>query len=99
MQRSPRKLGRSAASQVPRKHHRLHLQPARQQQRVSVQVGASGLFSVPLLPGQYQVAARSPDIETVDPNGRQQEQTCSLPLSATVTAGQTITLAVTCVVP
>ena len=66
---------------------------------VSVQVGASGLFSVPLLPGRYQVAGRSPDIETVDPDGRQQEQACSQPSSATITAGQTITIAVTCVVP
>jgi hypothetical protein len=66
---------------------------------VSVQVGASGLFSVTLLPGRYQVAGRSPDIETVDPDGRQQEQACSQPLSATITAGQTITIAVTCVVP
>jgi hypothetical protein len=66
---------------------------------VSVQVGSSGRFSVTLLPGRYQVAGRSPDIETVDPNGRQQEQACSQPLSATVTAGQTITIAVTCVVP
>ena len=66
---------------------------------VSVQVGASGLFSVTLLPGRYQVAGRSPGIETVDPNGRQQDQTCSQPLSATITAGQTITIAVTCVVP
>lgn len=66
---------------------------------VSVQVGASGLFSVTLLPGRYQVAGRSPGIETVDPNGRQQEQTCSQALSATITAGQTITIAVTCVVP
>jgi hypothetical protein len=66
---------------------------------VSVQVGASGLFSVALLPGRYQVAGRSPGIETVDPDGRQQEQTCSQPSSATITAGQTITIAVTCVVP
>jgi hypothetical protein len=66
---------------------------------VSVQVGSSGRFSVTLAPGRYQVAGRSPDIETVDPNGRQQEQACSQPSSATVTAGQTITIAVTCVVP
>jgi hypothetical protein len=66
---------------------------------VSVQVGASGLFSVTLLPGRYQVAGRSPDIETVGPDGREQEQACSQPLSATITAGQTITIAVTCVVP
>jgi hypothetical protein len=66
---------------------------------VSVQVGASGLFSVTLLPGRYQVAGRSPGIDTVDANGGQQEQTCSQPSSATITAGQTITIAVTCVVP
>jgi hypothetical protein len=66
---------------------------------VSVQVGASGLFSVTLLPGRYQVAGRSPGIETVGPDGRQQEQACSQPLSATVTAGRTLAIAVTCVVP
>jgi hypothetical protein len=66
---------------------------------VSVQVGSSGRFSVMLAPGRYQVAGRSPGIETVDPDGRQQEQACSQPLSATVTAGQAITIAVTCVVP
>jgi len=66
---------------------------------VSVQVGSSGRFSVMLAPGRYQVAGRSPDIETVDPNGRQQEQACSQPMSATITAGQAITIAVTCVVP
>jgi hypothetical protein len=66
---------------------------------VSVQVGASGLFSVTLLPGRYQVAGRSPGIETVGAGGGWQEQACSQPLSATVTAGRTLTIAVTCVVP
>ncbi len=65
---------------------------------VSVQVGSSGRFSVTLAPGRYQVAGRSPDIETVG-SGGQQEQTCSQPLSATVTARQTTTIAVTCIVP
>ena len=65
---------------------------------VSVQVGSSGRFSVTLAPGWYQVAGRSPDIETVG-SGGQQEQTCSQPLSATVTARQTTTIAVTCIVP
>lgn len=65
---------------------------------VSVQAGSSGRFSVTLAPGQYQVAGRSPDIETVG-SGGQQEQTCSQPLSATVTARQTTTIAVTCIVP
>ena len=67
-------------------------------QPVSVQAGSSGRFSVMLAPGRYQVAGRSPDIETVGSSG-QQEQTCSQPMSATVTAGQTITIAVTCFVP
>lgn len=65
---------------------------------VSVQVGSSGRFSITLAPGRYQVAGRSPDVETVG-SGGQQEQTCSQPLSATVTARQTTTIAVTCIVP
>jgi hypothetical protein len=65
--------------------------------RVTVQVGPSGAFSVPLPPGRYQVSGRSPDIIQVD-GGRKQEPPCSQPLSATVTAGHTVTVSVICVV-
>ena len=66
---------------------------------VSAQVGSSGTFSVMLAPGRYQVSGSSTDIETVSSSGGQQEQACSQPLSATVTAGQTITITVVCAVP
>jgi len=66
---------------------------------VSVQIGPSGRFTGLLAPGWYQVSGRSPGLETVEPSGGQQEQACSQPLSATIAAGHTITIAVTCVVP
>lgn len=67
--------------------------------QVSVKVGTSGAFSVPLAPGTYQVFGRSPFIETSNGSSGWQEQTCSGPLSATVTAGHTTTVTVTCIVP
>jgi hypothetical protein len=67
--------------------------------RVSVQVGSSGAFSVPLLPGTYQILGRSPFIETTNGGSGWQEQTCSEPLSATVVAGHTTTVTVICIVP
>jgi hypothetical protein len=66
---------------------------------VSVGVGASGRFSVWLPPGRYQAAGRSPDIITVTDSGRNLEQTCSGPVSVTVTARHTATVAVVCIVP
>jgi len=66
---------------------------------VTVGVGASGKFSAWLSPGRYQVAGRSPDIITVTDSGRDLEQTCSQPLSVTVTARHTATIAVLCIVP
>lgn len=67
--------------------------------QVTVQVGASGAFSVPLRPGTYQVFGRSPFIETTNGSSGWQEQTCAGPPSATVTAGHTTTVTVTCIVP
>ncbi len=69
------------------------------QRLVTVQVGASGAFWVPLPPGTYQVSGRSPAIETANGSSGWQEQTCSGPLSATVAAGRTTTVTVTCIVP
>jgi hypothetical protein len=65
---------------------------------VSVGVGASGRFSA-WLPGRYQVTGRSPDIITVTGSGRDLEQTCSAPVSVTVNARHTATIAVVCIVP
>ena len=68
--------------------------------QVAVQVGTSGTFSVRLPPGTYQVSGRSPSIETSNGSGgSEQELPCSQPLSAKITAGQTATITVTCVVP
>jgi hypothetical protein len=66
---------------------------------VAVGVGASGRFSVWLAPGRYQVAGRSPDIVTVTGSGQDEEQTCSQPLSVTVTARHAMILSVVCIVP
>ena len=66
---------------------------------VSVGVGTSGKFSAWLAPGRYRVAGRSPDIETVTSSGKTVEQTCSQPLSVTVSARHAATIAVVCIVP
>ena len=66
---------------------------------VSVRVGTSGKFSAWLPPGRYRVAGRSPDIETVTSSGKTVEQTCSQPLSVTVSAQRAATIAVVCIVP
>jgi hypothetical protein len=66
---------------------------------VTVGAGVSGKFSAWLPPGRYQVAGRSPDIETATGSGRALEQTCSQPWSVTVSAGHTATIAVVCSVP
>ena len=67
-------------------------------QPVTVKVGPSGTFSVPLPPGRYQVSGRSPDVMQID-GGRSQELPCSRPTSAVVTAGHTATITLACVVP
>jgi hypothetical protein len=66
---------------------------------VAVGVGVSGKFSVWLAPGRYQVAGRSPRILTVTSTGKDEERTCSAPLSVTVRARHTTTIAVVCPVP
>ena len=65
---------------------------------VTVMVGSSGTFSVPLPPGRYQVSGRSPDVMEID-GGHSRELPCSQPTSAVVAAGQTATITLTCVVP
>ena len=67
-------------------------------QAVTVTVGSSGEFSVPLPPGLYQVSGRSPDFMEVD-GGRSRELPCSQPTPVVVTAGQTGTLTLACIVP
>jgi hypothetical protein len=66
---------------------------------VAVGVGTAGNFSAWLPPGRYQVAGRSPDIISVTASGNYVEQTCSQPLSVTVTARHAATIAVVCAVP
>ena len=66
--------------------------------RFAVEVGSSGEFSVPLPPGRYQVAGRSPDIMEVD-GGHSRELPCSQPASVVVSAGTTATITLACVVP
>ncbi len=66
---------------------------------VAVRVGASGKFSAWLSPGRYQVAGRSPDIITVTDSGKDLEQTCSQPLSVTVSARHAAAIKVVCPVP
>ena len=65
---------------------------------VMAEAGPSGKFSVALAPGRYQVSGRSPDIIEVDGTTRR-ELPCSQPASATVTAGRTAVITLTCIVP
>jgi len=67
-------------------------------QAVTVTVGSSGAFSVPLPPGRYQVSGRSPDIMEVD-GGHSRELPCSQPSSVVVSAGNTATITLACIVP
>jgi hypothetical protein len=71
---------------------------AAEHQPITVKVGSSGTFSVPLPPGRYQVSGRSPEIMEID-GGHSREVPCSQPSSAVVTAGHTATITLTCVVP
>ena len=66
---------------------------------VTIEVGPSGRFSKQLPPGTYQVSGRSPYIETVNGPGKPQELPCAQLSSATVTAGHTTTITLTCIVP
>jgi hypothetical protein len=68
-------------------------------QRVTVQVGSSGSFSVRLAPGRYQVCGRSPSIEVSNGPDSEKEAPCAEPLSATVTAGRTAAITVALIVP
>ena len=65
---------------------------------VTVSVGSSGRFSVPLSPGRYQVSGRSPDVMEAD-GGHSRELPCSRPASAVVSAGSTATITLACIVP
>jgi hypothetical protein len=71
---------------------------AAEHQPITVKVGSSGTFSVPLPPGRYQVSGRSPEVMEID-GGHSREVPCSQPSSAVVTAGHTATMTLTCVVP
>lgn len=67
--------------------------------QVTAQVGSSGRISAWLPPGQYQVIGRSPYIESDNGSGEWQELPCAELTSATVTAGHTTTITLTCIVP
>jgi hypothetical protein len=67
-------------------------------QPITVRVGSSGTFSVPLPPGRYHVSGWSPEVMEID-GGHSRELPCSQPTSAVVTAGQTATIMLTCFVP
>jgi len=67
-------------------------------QAVTVIVGSSGEFSVPLPPGRYHVSGRSPDIMEVD-GGHSRELPCSQPTSVVVTAGSSSIVTLSCIVP
>jgi len=64
---------------------------------VTVTVGSSGEFSVPLPPGRYRVSGRSPDIMEVN-GGHSRELPCSHPASVVVTAGSSTTITLACIV-
>ena len=65
---------------------------------VSVGVGTSGKFSAWLPPGRYRVAG-VPRTSNRHQLGKTVEQTCSQPLSVTVSARHAATIAVVCIVP
>ena len=65
---------------------------------VTVTVGSSGTFSVPLPAGRYHVSGRSPAVTTVD-GGHSREDPFSPPASVVVTAGHTATVTLTSIVP
>ena len=67
-------------------------------QAVTVSVGSSGRFSVPLSPGRYQVSGRAPDVMQAD-GGHSRELPCSRPASVVVSAGSTATITLACIVP
>ncbi len=67
-------------------------------QVVTVKVGPSGVFSVSLPPGHYQVSGRSPGITEID-GGHSRELPCSQPTPVIVTAGQAGTITLACIVP
>jgi hypothetical protein len=67
-------------------------------QAVTVMVGSSGQFSVPMPPGRYQVSGRSPDVMEAD-GGHSRELPCSRPASVVVSAGSTATITLACIVP
>jgi hypothetical protein len=71
---------------------------AARHQPITVTVGSSGTFSVPLPPGRYHVSGRSPEVMEID-GGHSREVPCSQPSSAVITAGHTATITLTCVVP
>ena len=67
-------------------------------QPITVKTGSSGTFSVPLPPGRYHVSGASPEVIEIY-GGSSRDVPCSLPTAAVVTAGQTASITLACVVP
>jgi hypothetical protein len=65
---------------------------------VTVRAGTAGTFAVKLPAGTYDVSGRSPRVIDVS-GGTSRQVPCSEPLSVTVTARHTSTIALTCIVP
>jgi hypothetical protein len=68
------------------------------QRPVTVRAGTAGTFSVKLPAGIYAVSGRSPRVIEMS-GGTSRQDPCSQPLSVTVTARHTSTIALTCIVP
>jgi hypothetical protein len=66
--------------------------------QVMVQTSTSGVFSVQLAAGRYQVSDRSPAILLVSASGTSRQQ-WSAPVLVTVTARHTTTITLTSIVP
>ena len=69
------------------------------QQRITVQVGRSGTFSVALAAGTYHVSGRSPAVVEVSADGTEHETACSQPLVVRLAGQHALKIAVTCIVP
>lgn len=72
---------------------------ATRRRTVAVSVGKTGMFSLRLRPGVYQVSGRSPQLLEVLASGATAETPCAGPVLVTVVAGRTVHLSVVCAVP
>jgi hypothetical protein len=69
---------------------------------VRVRVGASGSFTVRLVPGTYRVVGRSPavvEVSSASPGGKGREKPCTVPKTVTVSDQVSVSVTLACVVP